>query len=151
MTEHGTKMEMAAELFRIRLSYDRFITPIVSDVGLTEGTAALLHIISSCSEPTVKTVVEELELNQGNASTMCKRLEQLGYIIRKKNKTDERSVTLEVTDAGREVLRLIGNNINRFLSEQMSEGDIAAVQNASATLSECFGKLAMRRNRSKNA
>ena len=142
MEYYDSKMEMAAELFRIRLSFDRFITPIVSAVELTEGTAALLHIISSCSAPTVKTVVEELELNQGNASTMCKRLESLGYITRKKKKEDERSVTLEVTDKGREVLHFIDNSIDKFLSEHMSGDDIQAVQKASAVLSEGFAKIA---------
>ncbi len=149
MAYYDAKMEMAARMFRLRLTFDRFITPIVSDVGLTEGTAALLHIINSCTEPTVKTVVEELELNQGNASTMCKKLESLGYIERKKAKADERSVYLTVTDAGRDVLYLINNNISKFLSEQLSEEDISSLQEASGILSECFAKLALRKNRSK--
>ena len=45
-------------------------------------------------------VAEQAGIAAANASAMCKKLYELGYLLRRKNGEDERVVCLELTDNG---------------------------------------------------
>ena len=77
------------EYFRyLRLSMDFIFRPIVEDLGLTMLQARILVEVQAAGEITIGDLGESIGTGS-NASTMCKRLEQMGC-IRGKSVADER-------------------------------------------------------------
>ena len=89
------------------------LTPVVHKYGLNLRDAMVLYAISERNDLTVGDVYKSMNLNQGNFSTMCKNMEEKGYLIRKRDKRDQRTVILEITHKGEETL----NQINYDLKE----------------------------------
>ncbi len=63
----------------------------------------LMEIYQNGSQ-TVGGVAETLSLAGANASTMCKRLERSGFIVRARDSLDERIVRLDLTEKGRRLI-----------------------------------------------
>ena len=89
------------------------LTPVAHKYGLNLLDAMVLYAISERNDLTVGDVYKSMNLNQGNFSTMCKNMEEKGYLIRKRDKRDQRTVILEITHKGEETL----NQINYDLKE----------------------------------
>lgn len=100
-SEKNLCLETVTELLRLRNSIEHTLAPITQRFGLTPMQTAALNFINSNSASTVGSVFRALELNQGNASSMCKRLEADGFIHRRRSEEDERCVFLEVTERGK--------------------------------------------------
>lgn len=100
-------LETVTEMLKLRNSIEHTVAPITQRYGLTPMQTAALHFIDANSDSTVGAVFRALELNQGNASSMCKRLESDGFIIRRRSDKDERRVVLELTEMGRRVVNSI--------------------------------------------
>lgn len=75
---------------------------IFREVGLTEIQAIALMQLKMGDACTISRLAESLDTNQGNFSVVCKKMEQTGLITRKRNPDDERVVTIELTELGRE-------------------------------------------------
>lgn len=82
---------------------DIIMDKVIKDVEITKMQALVLLNIKnkdkgiSCN---VNDIVNELELNQGNTSSLLKRMETAGLIKREKAKDDERRVELVITKDG---------------------------------------------------
>lgn len=97
-------MEIVTNFIQTKISFARIMTLIVQQFGLTPLSSITLNMIAHQENPTVSSIFKTLDLNQGNVSSMCKKLENDGFILRQRNKTDERSVVLLITEKGREAL-----------------------------------------------
>lgn len=93
-------LESLAELLRLKTNAERAIYPVTQKYGLTPVQAIILHLINENEPPTVSTVFRTLDLNQGNVSSTCKKLESAGYISRRRSENDERRVVLTLTEKG---------------------------------------------------
>lgn len=71
---------------------------------LSHQTIRILQIISRKTETTIGKVAFELGLSHNTASEHVKRLIQKGFVIKERNKQDERVVNLALTTEGKEVL-----------------------------------------------
>ena len=55
---------------------------------------------------------------------MCKKLENMGYLNRARDKADERVVQVDLTDRGREILLQINEKMNELISRELyKEGE----------------------------
>ena len=97
-------LETLTEFLRLRTSLERILTPVTAKYGLTPMQATLLHLIAQSDNATVGSIFRELDLNQGNVSTLCKKLESEGFIKRSKNPDDERIILMTLTEQGRDAL-----------------------------------------------
>ncbi|NLM38440.1 MAG: MarR family transcriptional regulator [Firmicutes bacterium] len=95
----------------LRTSLDCLFRPLVEELGLTMLQARILVELQTIGEITVGDLGEHLGTGSGNVSTMCKRLEQLGYVTRERARHDERVVFISLTDEGREILNLLEKEI----------------------------------------
>lgn len=77
--------------------------PILDELGLTYPQYLVLLALWERGEdlPTVKELGVALQLDSGTLSPLLKRLERAGLVIRRRAAHDERSVEIELTDAGR--------------------------------------------------
>ncbi|MBQ2755760.1 MAG: MarR family transcriptional regulator [Oscillospiraceae bacterium] len=80
--------------------FDDLIKPVAQKHGLTVMQLRLLCAVKNLENATVGSVAENAGIAAANASAMCKKLSELGYLLRRKNETDDRVVCLELTNNG---------------------------------------------------
>lgn len=72
--------------------------------GLTMMQMRILHEIRCSEKPTIGAVSRLMGDNHGNCSSLCKRLETMGYIVRSRSRSDERVVFLQLSPLGTAVV-----------------------------------------------
>lgn len=73
------------------------------DLGLTYPQYLVMLVIWEHGPQPVKAIGERLRLDSGTLSPLLKRLETAGLVRRERSAADERSVTVQLTDAGAEL------------------------------------------------
>lgn len=76
---------------------------VLDPLGLTYPQYLVLVVLWTHGEQTVRQVIDRLHLDYGTVSPLLKRLEARGLVERRRRADDERSVTVTLTDAGREL------------------------------------------------
>src|SRR5689334_8216938 len=76
----------------------------VAGGGVTIPQYRVLVLLEDNGPLSVGMIALELGVNPSNATRLCDRLERLGLLTRNSAAHDRRSVLVEVTDAGREVV-----------------------------------------------
>lgn len=98
---------------RLKGKMTRLIEPVVQAEGLTPLQGYVLMLLSQ-GELTVGALSELTNMGQGNTSSLCKRLERSGHLVRSRNPRDERTVTLSLTQQGQDTLGRIQRRFARY-------------------------------------
>lgn len=98
---------------RLKGRMARLIDPVVQSQGLTPLQAMVLLLVAR-GDLTVGALSENTNMGQANASTLCKKLERGGYLIRTRSEKDERIVNLSLTDKGRQALERVEERISQY-------------------------------------
>ena len=92
----------------------RLLEPIVQAEGLTPLQASvLLHLARQ--DAAVGDISEVTCMGQANASSLCKKMEQGGFLTRSRGAADGRVVTLSLTQKGQETARRIQTRMDHYL------------------------------------
>ena len=75
--------------------------PVLGALGLTYPQYLVMLVLWERSEATVGGLCNLLGLDTGTISPLLKRMERNGYIQRNRMPSDERTVMIKLTDAGR--------------------------------------------------
>lgn len=75
--------------------------PLLEPLGLTHPQYLVMLALWESSPRSVKELREALQAEPATLSPLLKRLESIGYVIRKRSSTDERLLTVELTETGR--------------------------------------------------
>ena len=92
--------------------------------NLSHQAIRILQIVSREKEITIGKVATELSLSHNTTSEHVKRLIQKGFIMKERNKQDERVVNLTLTKEGIEVLEkhtLLDKEKIKILESQLSK------------------------------
>lgn len=89
--------------------------------GITLPGLMILHQIEREGEQRLSDLAEQLDFTSGAITALCDRLEDKGFAVRKRMKEDRRTVLLDITDRGREMLGR-NDNIGRRCMEVLFEG-----------------------------
>lgn len=89
------------------------LEPVTRDQGLTMTQLRFLCEIKIRQPITVGMLSSIVGENKGNCSSMCKKLENAGYLIRRRCPQDERRVELQLTVQGEELLRRISEKTEK--------------------------------------
>ena len=92
----------------------RLLEPIVQAEGLTPLQASVLLQLTR-QDAAVGDISEATCMGQANASSLCKKLEQGGYLTRSRSCPDGRVVTLSLTPKGRETAQRIQRRLDHYL------------------------------------
>ena len=76
---------------------------LLKDLGLTYPQYLVMLVLWEHGELPVKALGEHLRLVSGTLSPLLKRLEAAGFVRRERSATDERSVLVQLTEAGAEL------------------------------------------------
>lgn len=92
---------------------------------ITHQSVRILHIIDKENEVGIKDIAEGIQVSHNTASEHVKRLLDKEYVFKTRGEIDQRKVTLELTDLGKEVLlqnsSLDEEKLHQLLFEHMTE------------------------------
>ena len=77
--------------------------PYLDELDLTYTQYITMMVMWEQKEITVKALGEKLFLDSGTMTPVLKSLENKGYVIRKRSRTDERSVSVFLTESGESI------------------------------------------------
>ena len=92
----------------------RLLDPIVQAEGLTRLQAGVLLYLAQ-QDASLGGISEATCMGQANASSLCKKLEQGGFLTRSRGRPDGRVVTLSLTGKGRETAERIQRRLDHYL------------------------------------
>ena len=100
-----TGLQLGLQLIResrnIKAACMEFLSPLVQAEKLTHLQLFVLTGIAEGEVDNINSLCRWLDIGQGNASTLCKRLEEEGFLHRSRSRMDERIVLLRLTERGR--------------------------------------------------
>ncbi|MGP6146357.1 MarR family winged helix-turn-helix transcriptional regulator [Jeotgalibaca sp. A122] len=103
-----TGNDILSEMWQLLASIQNFknwlTKPISREFNMTSRQFQTLVYISQANGLSLRELAELMDMNDGNASTLCKKLEVRGFIIRKRRKDDERYISLILTEHGSAVI-----------------------------------------------
>ena len=115
MIEENLKNDFWEIFHTIKSRLEKLTAPVVHAEGLTQLQIYILLAIKRGEITSVGDLSRIANINQGNASTICKRLEKSGFVHRERNREDERVVSLSITDKSLQSLSRIDEKIESFV------------------------------------
>lgn len=76
-------------------------TPMLKELGLTYTQYIVMLVLWEKDGISVTEIGERLMLDNGTLSPLLKKLEQAGYIERRRSRKDDRVVEITLTEAGK--------------------------------------------------
>ena len=119
-------------VYSANLAFGRAYKPILDELGLTYTQYIALVALAEGDEQTVGALGEKLFLESNTLTPILKKLESLGYVVRRRDAADERQVRLSLTATGR---ALVDRDPGAALFDATGLGDdFATMQKAVVTL-----------------
>lgn len=117
--------EITLAIVELNKKIEKVRDQVVKKVGLSKIQALVLINIYNNNknniECSVKHIVEEFEANQGNTSSLLKRMESSGLIEKVKAKDDERKVNLVLTELGKNKILEMRAEVNKYKARMDAE------------------------------
>lgn len=89
------------------------VSPFSKELGITTLQLQAMIEIQESGELSLNQLAAALDANSGNTSTMCKKMEKNGFLVRQRREDDERFISLFLTEKGEAVL----NDLDRRIEE----------------------------------
>lgn len=96
----------------IQESKDLIVAPIAKKYGLTSLQLKLLIELDCSKNLSLNSLATSLRMSNGNTSTLCKKLEQQGWIVRERRLDDERYISLSLSQKGREAIHSLNESLH---------------------------------------
>ena len=97
------KNQLCFPLYAAARNVSNLYTPLLQPLGLTYTQYLVFLVLWEQDGITVGDIGEKLMLDNGTLSPLLKKLQQAGYIERRRSAEDERVVVITLTDKGREL------------------------------------------------
>lgn len=120
---------MCFAVYSANLAYGRAYKPILEALGLTYTQWIAIVALWEEDDQTVKSLGEKLFLESNTLTPMLKKLEELGYLSRRRDPSDERQVIVSLTEEGRR-LREKGAQRTLVKATGMDADEFAGTQKA---------------------
>ena len=88
-------------VYSANLAFGRAYKPILDELGLTYTQWIAIIALWEEDDQTVKSLGEKLFLESNTLTPILKKLEELGYLSRRRDPADERQVIVSLTEEGR--------------------------------------------------
>ena len=124
---------MCFAIYSANLAYGRAYRPILEALGITYTQWIIIVALWEQDNQTVGGLGEKLFLESNTLTPILKKLEELGFLNRRRDPADERQVLISLTDAGRE-LRDKGVQKNLVAASGLTQEEFQTVQKMVARL-----------------
>jgi DNA-binding MarR family transcriptional regulator len=118
---------MCFAVYSANLAYGRAYKPILEALGITYTQWIAIVALWEEDNQTVKSLGEKLFLESNTLTPMLKKLEELGYLRRQRDSSDERQVIVSLTEKGRR-LRERGAQRNLVEATGLEPAEFAKTQ-----------------------
>ncbi|KRM10870.1 MarR family transcriptional regulator [Paucilactobacillus suebicus] len=109
--------QMCFALYEANKKFNRFYAEVLDPFNLTYPQyLVLLNLWEKDHSVTMRELGKELALDSGTLTPLLKRLESRGWIVRKKDPSDERHVLVELTDKAIQNKGAIVNKVSSCLN-----------------------------------
>jgi MarR family transcriptional regulator, organic hydroperoxide resistance regulator len=95
--------QLCFRLYMASRNMTRLYTPILERFHLTYPQYIIILVLLEHSEIDFKELSNRVDLRTGTMTPIVQRLEEIGYIERKKNPLDARKITISLTEKGSEL------------------------------------------------
>lgn len=123
------KSEVLSNAYRQMVELSQLIEHIfkgaTKDMELTKTQFLMMKLIQTKGSITIGQIAKYCEMDQGNTSSVCKKLEKRGWVIRNRNPEDERVVLVSLSADGELCLKAI----ERYAYE-VAQGAIVLMEEA---------------------
>ncbi len=116
-------------IYSANLAYGRAYRSILDELGLTYTQWIAVVALWEEDDQTVSALGGKLFLQSNTLTPILKKLEQAGYVRRRRDPQDERQVRVVLTDAGRR-LRERGGHKNLVAASGLAPDEFRALQKA---------------------
>jgi DNA-binding MarR family transcriptional regulator len=124
---------MCFAIYSANLAYGRAYRPILEALGVTYTQWIIIVALWEQDNQTVGGLGEKLFLESNTLTPILKKLEELGFLSRRRDPADERQVLVSLTDAGR-ALRNKGVQKNLVAASGLTPEEFQTVQKMVARL-----------------
>lgn len=115
-------------LRNISENMDKLFRPVGEQYGLTMMQVRILLEISGRPR-TVGSLGKSISVAGGNISAMCKKLEIEGFVLRSRDRADERIVNVTLSEKGQETIKKIEKDLQRLYAENLAQVDQEDLRN----------------------
>lgn len=102
---------------KINESVNNALSPVCEEYDLTILQARILMEVFRYGPNTIGGLADNIVVTRTNASVMCKKMEQMGFLNRVRDSEDERVVKVYLTDKGNEILSEIDKIMDKRISQ----------------------------------
>ena len=96
--------ELLASIRKIIRAVDLHSKVLLKEHGLTGPQLMILHELGKANELIVTEIAKQISLSQATVTTILDRLEQQGFIVRKRGQSDKRKVYIEASEKTKDIL-----------------------------------------------
>ena len=109
----------------------------LASVGLTYTQYLVMLVLWEGDGVTIKHLADRLGLDSGSVTPLVKRLEEAGYVVRRRDPNDERNRSVELTPQGRALQAAAEDASSRFVTAcNLPMADGQALKETLATLAQ---------------
>jgi DNA-binding MarR family transcriptional regulator len=91
-------------LYGTSMAVTRLYKPMLDAMGITYPQYLVLNVLNEKDGITIGAIAERLALESSTITPPVKRLEQAGFVTRRRNDADEREVEVRLTASGRKLV-----------------------------------------------
>lgn len=117
----GFKYQVCDISRKINEAMNTLLSKMGAPYGLSAMQVRILLEIEPEGAMTVGAIASEVMVAGANVSTMCKKLEQLGFIKRSRDELDERIVRIGLTELGMKAVRDIDQNFDEKILKALGK------------------------------
>jgi len=100
--------QLCFSLYGAAIAINRAYKPLLDELGLTYPQYLVVAVLTEKDEQTIGEIADRLGLEPSTITPLVKRLEQAGFVARRRNPQDEREVKVTLSTSGKEVFARTG-------------------------------------------
>ena len=116
--------------------FENTLKPFAKKFGITVSQLKVIYFTHKLDKATVGSVAKVSGFARTNTSSMCKKLTKLGFLMRKKSKSDERIVEITLTEEGKKA----AEELETAMAEYESTHDVETLKETVELLSAIIAK-----------
>lgn len=121
-------------VYSANLAFGKAYRPILEALSLTYTQYITLICLSERDRQTVRELGQNLFLESNTLTPILKKMEEMGYVRRERDTTDERQVVVSLTDSGRALRAKAARGANLAGATGLSPQEFKTLQKAVSRL-----------------
>ncbi len=133
--------QLCFSLYGTSMAITRAYKPLLDALGLTYPQYLVLSVLWEEDGQTISAIASRLALESSTITPLVKRLEQAGFVERKRSAADERQVHVRLTQCGRDLRLKTGCLVERLLQRSgMTPEELIALNEQVQRLRDAISK-----------